>query len=139
MANNVRSITHQAELGPSGEDYLEAVLVVSRRPGPVRVTALARQLGVSKPSVVSALAGLEARGLVRHERYGGVELTVRGRRVAREVDRRHRLLCVFLTEVLGVSPRVAEQDACRLEHHLSPETVARLLSFVQRGQRRRWH
>jgi DtxR family transcriptional regulator, Mn-dependent transcriptional regulator len=121
-------------IGPSGEDYLEAVLVLERTDGPVRVTALADRLGVSKPSVSAALAGLARRGLVRHERYGGVELTSRGRRVARETDRRHQLLRGFLVNVLGVDARTAERDACRLEHGLSQATVKRLVEFVRRQE-----
>ena len=130
MANKLPSAARRNAVGQSGEDYLEAVLVLGRGGDSVRVTELARRLGVSKPSVVNALAALETRGLLRHERYGGVELTARGRRVAREVDRRHRLLRGFLEDVLGVRSRTAEQDACRLEHDLSPETVRRLVRFV---------
>ncbi len=124
-------------LGSGAEDCLEAVLVLERGGGPVRVTALARRLGVSKPSVVAALAALERRGLARHERYGGVELTAAGRRRARETDRRHQLLREFLAGVLGVSAATAEADACRIEHGLSPETVSRLVTFVRRRERGR--
>lgn len=129
MANIFRS--GPDGIGPSGEDYLEAVLVLERSGAPVRVTALADRLEVSKPSVVVALAGLARRGMVSHERYGGVELTSRGRRVARETDRRHQLLRRFLTDVLGVDARTAERDACRLEHGLSRATVKRLVEFVR--------
>jgi len=130
MANKVRA--GEQRPGSGGEDCLEATLVLGREGGPVRVTALASRLGVSKPSVVSALAGLGAKGLVRHEKYGGVELTPRGRRLARETDCRHRLVRTFLSGVLGVSEPTAELDACRIEHNLSPETVSRLVAFVRR-------
>lgn len=101
----------------------------------VRVRDLARRLEVSCPTVVAALAALEQKGLVEHERYGGVELTGRGRDVAGEVDGRHRLLERLLAEVLGVSPAVAAADACRLEHALSSESTARLRVFIQRRVR----
>jgi len=119
-------------LGSGAEDYLEAVLVLGRAEKPVRVTRLAGHLGVSKPSVVAALAALERRGLVRREHYGGVELTSAGRRRAAETDRRHQLVKAFLTRVLKVSEPVAEQDACRIEHNLSPETVGCLVGLVRR-------
>jgi len=118
-------------LGRSAEDYLEAVHVAARTGEPVRVTDIARQLGVSKPSVVSALAGLEAQGLVRHERYGVVELTEAGRDAAETVYDRHRLLLEFLRDVLGVPGEVAARDACEIEHVLSPETVERLVELVK--------
>lgn len=123
------------QLGQSGEDYLEAVLVLGQEKRSVRVKDVAERLGVSRPSVVLALAGLEAKGLVRHERYGGIELTPPGRRVAQETDRRHRLVKAFLVRVLGVKEATADKDACRIEHSLSPETVSRLVKFVHRSRR----
>lgn len=120
-----------ADLGASAEDYLEAVYLVGRAGRPVRVTVLAGRLGVSKPSVVTALAALEERGYVRHEHYGAVELTRRGVSAAVKVYRRHRVLERFLREVLGVSEKVAATDACAVEHVLSAETVRRLEEFVE--------
>ncbi len=118
-------------LGESGEDYLEAVLVLSRQRRQVRVRDIAALMEVSQPSVVAALAQLERRGLVEHERYGAVGLTAAGAARAGVVHRRHRLLRRFLREVLGVSAAVAERDACRLEHSLSPETTGRLARLVR--------
>ncbi len=120
-----------SKLGQSAEDYLEAVLVLGQSGHVVRVTDLAERLAVSKPSVVAALASLGGKGLVKHERYGGVELTVRGTMLAEEVYRRHQLLQKFLRDVLGVPDAVAAKDACRIEHVLSPETVERLVEFVR--------
>ena len=124
-------MVEQVELGQSAEDYLEAVYVVTQSGSRVRVTDIAERLAVSKPSVVSALSALEEKGLVRHERYGGVELTARGAVLAQEVYRRHRLLQEFLCDVLGVSDRVGAEDACRMEHGLSPETLERLVRLVE--------
>ncbi|MFO7676627.1 MAG: metal-dependent transcriptional regulator [bacterium] len=124
-------------LGASAEDYLEAIHLAGRSGRSVRVTGLAARLGVSKPSVVSALVGLERRGLVRHERYGAVELTARGARAAERVYRRHRVLEEFLGEVLGVGKATAATDACAIEHVLSAETTRRLERLVEfvRGER----
>ena len=119
------------KLGQSAEDYLEAVLIIGRRGQRVRVTDIAEHLDVSKPSVVAALAGLERKGLVKHERYGGVELTARGACVAEEMYRRHRLLQEFLHEVLGVSDKVAARDACLIEHVVSRESLERLVRLVE--------
>jgi DtxR family Mn-dependent transcriptional regulator len=134
MSNNVRPDIHRADpanLGQSSEDYLEAVLVIGRSGRRVRVTDIAEHLGVTKPSVSSALAGLEDKGLVRHERYGEVQLTAAGAVVAEEMFRRHRLLHEFLRDVIGVPDRVAVRDACRVEHVLSPETLERLVRLVE--------
>lgn len=125
-----------ARLGASGEDYLEAVYLLTRSGRVARVTGLARRLGVSKPSVVAGLTALERRGLVRREHYGGTELTPAGLRAAEQVYRRHRVIECFLREILKVSPAVAAADACAVEHVLSPETMARLEQLVEsRGRR----
>ncbi len=121
-----------SSLSESGEDYLEAILLLGAQKSPVRVKDIARCLGVSRPSVVNALTQLETRGLVRHEHYGGVELTDTGRHYATAVYRRHLLLEQFLHQVLGVSAEIASQDACRLEHALSPQTTQRLMGFIRR-------
>ncbi len=112
------------------EDYLEAIRTLSAEHGTVRVTHLSDSLHVSKPSVTAALGRLSSEGLVRHERYGTVELTAQGRTVADDVWKRHEALKVFLTEILGVDEETAATDACRLEHYLSPDTSRRLAGFV---------
>ncbi|MBM3313543.1 metal-dependent transcriptional regulator [candidate division WOR-3 bacterium] len=122
-------------VGRSGEDYLEAVLVLGREQRAVRVKDVAERLGVSRPSVVSALAKLERQGLVRHERYGAVELTADGAKVAASVDGRHKLLFSFLHETLGLPAAKASVEACALEHALSPQTTARLVRLVDQYRR----
>ena len=130
--NNLSTV----RVGQSGEDYLEAVLVLGQQKQAVRVKDLANRLGVSRPSVVAALAKLERGGLVRHERYGAVELTEAGHAVARSVDERHRLLFSFLRDTLGVPAARSAAEACLLEHALSAATSAKLLRFIE-AQRRR--
>ncbi len=122
----------RSTLGESREDYLEAILILGANRHPVRVKELARFLGVSCPSIVGALTGLKRQGLVRHEHYGGVELTPRGKMRAEAIYQRHLLLTEFLQLVLGVNPRVAAEDACRMEHTLSRETIKMIINFVQR-------
>ncbi|MGB9742910.1 MAG: metal-dependent transcriptional regulator [candidate division WOR-3 bacterium] len=134
MLNNT-NIYRRTRLGESQEDYLEAIFVLSNEKKAVRVKDIARRLKVSRPSVVVALNALADKGLVRHEHYGGVELTVDGRATAAAVYQRHLLLERFLHQVLGVSRAVARTDACRLEHSLSAETVQRLIAFVKKRNR----
>ncbi len=120
------------DLGESGEDYLEAILVLTNRGRPVRVKDIAHLLNVSRPSVVSALGLLQSKGFIHHEHYGDVQLTAPGRAYAQMIYQRHLLLKHFLQQILGVNERVAARDACRLEHALSPETARRLTGFIRR-------
>ncbi len=129
---NSSNINRPMSLGESQEDYLEAILILEKDTRTVRVKDIAGLLGVSRPSVVVALAALADKGLVRHEHYGGVELTPKGRNVAETVYQRHQLLVTFLRRIVGVSAAVAEADACRLEHSLSPVTVKRLRVLISR-------
>lgn len=135
MLDRTKNGRSPVQLGQSGEDYLEAVLVLGQEKRVVRVKDVADRLRVSRPSVVAALAKLERQGLVRHERYGAIELMQAGARLAKSVDERHRLLFSFLHGTLGLSATRASDDACALEHALSAETTARLLRFVEEQRR----
>ncbi len=119
------------EMSESLEDYLEAIHLLREERGKARVVEIARHLGVKGPSVTGALAQLGRLGLVRHERYGGVDLTPEGASLAREILARHRKLARFLKEILGVVPDVAEREACRIEHAMSRETWSRLEEFLE--------
>jgi DtxR family Mn-dependent transcriptional regulator len=114
----------------SMEDYLEAIAVLTEEANPVTVTAISKTLGVTKPSVDWALGKLSEAGLVEHERYGDVQLTAKGARLAQDVYRRHRTLHQFLVDILDVDPEIAEQDACRIEHVISSVTMERLSRFL---------
>ena len=116
---------------PSMEDYLERIAMLAEERGVVSVTKLSKALEVKKPSVTAALKKLSERGLVDHERYGYVELTAEGKRIAQDVFHRHEALRKFLTEILGVEPETAWNDACKMEHFVSPATSERLTKFVE--------
>lgn len=112
------------------EDYLEAIAVLEEKGEKVTVTALSDSIGVKKPSVDWALKKLVDAGLVVHERYGDIDLTPEGARIASEVYSRHKTLYAFLTDILKVDSAIAEQDACRMEHVLSRESINRLEKFI---------
>ncbi len=120
-------------LGQSLEDYLEVIYLLSQSGKVVRVTDVAKQLKVKKPSVVAALKRLKERGLVEQERYGYIELTPEGAEIARKVFSRHSVLLKFLKDVLGVAPEVAQRDACVMEHYLSEESIERLKAFLKKS------
>ncbi|MEW5815181.1 MAG: metal-dependent transcriptional regulator [Spirochaetota bacterium] len=113
------------------EDYLETIAILERREKTARVRDIADRLNVSKPSVHAALHELENKGLISHEHYGPVNLTVNGKSSAGKILKRHGVLKSFLTDVLGVSEVSAEKDACKMEHTISVETFEKLLSFVE--------
>jgi len=101
------------------QDYAKAIYALESRDGTVSTTALAERLNVRPASVSGMLRKLAVLGLVEHERYRGVRLTERGRLVALEVIRHHRLLELFLVENLGMSWDEVHAEAEVLEHVLS--------------------
>jgi DtxR family Mn-dependent transcriptional regulator len=115
----------------SSEDYLEAIAKLKAEGEEVRVTLISKRLGVKKPSVTEALQRLSQEGLVEHRKYGVVDLTTEGERIAQDVLQRHEVLFRFLSEVLGVDPETSQEDACSLEHSLSPVTHQKLTAFVE--------
>lgn len=118
------------EFSSSLQDYMEAILILNRQNKVARVKDIAKLLDVKSASVVGALKTLAQRGLLVHERYGYVELTPEGKRVAEQVLERHEVLIAFLHEVLGVNYEVAVRDACRIEHHLSEQTLQKLREYM---------
>jgi len=112
------------------EDYLEAIMLLGQSKTAVRVTDLSARLDVTKPSVSAALKKLSESHLIEHVRYGTIKLTLEGAAIASDVYQRHQVLSQFLTVILQLDDSVAEKDACRIEHHLSAETLERLTEFM---------
>jgi DtxR family Mn-dependent transcriptional regulator len=107
------------------EDYAKAIYALQERAaGAVTTTALADRLGVTPGSVSAMLKKLDAAGLVTHEPYRGVTLTPQGTRIALEVIRHHRLIELFLAEVLEMPWDRVHDEAEVLEHVLSEELEA---------------
>ena len=119
------------DLTPSLEDYLEAILMLIQEKKVARVKDISQRLGVRTASVVGALKVLENKGYVVHERYGYVELTEKGRRVAEQVYRRHKILTRFFKEILDLDDEIAEKNACNIEHYLTSDAVDRFLKFIE--------
>jgi len=118
-------------LSQSQEDYLKTMYLLGGCDGFVHVRDVAMKLNVKKPSVVAAVKNLVDRGLIKHERYGSLSLTGKGKLIAEEVCERHRVLFEFFHKVLGVESETAEKDACLVEHYISPETKKRLFKFIE--------
>ena len=110
---------------PSGEDYLETILVLQKKLGMVRSVDVARHMEVSKPSVCHAVATLRDGGFLTMDEDHFLHLTDVGREVAEKIYERH---CFFTEQLIaaGVDPKTAEADACRIEHIISDESFSRL-------------
>ena len=109
----------------SGEDYLEAILVLQKKLGMVRSVDVARHMEVSKPSVCHAVATLRDGGFLTMDEDYFLHLTDAGLKVAEQIYEKHRFFTERLIEA-GVDPETAERDACRIEHVISQESFERL-------------
>lgn len=118
------------QIRESAEDYLEAILVLSKKGDGVRSVDIATMLGVSKPSVSHAMKLLREDGYIAMDRYGTVRLMEKGTEIACRVYERHKVLTKML-EGLGVSSAVAKADACKMEHDISDESFDRIKEYLQ--------
>ncbi|SFG14036.1 metal-dependent transcriptional regulator [Oribacterium sp. WCC10] len=116
------------ETHESSENYLESILMLSMDHQVVRSIDIANMLGFSKPSVSVAMKRLREEGMIVVDSNGYITLTDDGMKVAKGTYEKHIVITNMLVD-LGVSPYTAGQDACRIEHVLSPETFARLKEF----------
>ncbi len=119
------------QIRESAEDYLEAILILSKQDGGVRSVDIASMLGVSKPSVSHAMKLLREDGYIAMDRYGTVTLLDKGAEIAGQVYERHNVLTQML-EGLGVSPSTAKADACKIEHDLSAESFQKIKEYLHK-------
>ena len=124
-------------LTSSMENYLETIKNLETDKGVVRVKNVAQELKVKMSSVSGALETLAKEGLISHEKYGYIQLTDQGKRLAEAICSRHRTLFKFLTEVLGVDPKTANEDACKMEHAVSPMVLEKLVELVESFSQRK--
>jgi DtxR family Mn-dependent transcriptional regulator len=112
------------------EDYLEAILNVSLEKGYARTKDVAGELGVSPSSVVEMFQKLDSLNLVEYRRYEGVTLMPEGEKIARVIKSRHEILKAFLM-IIEVPEKIADKDACFMEHELHPETIEQIGVLVE--------
>lgn len=123
-----------SELSPSLENYLRTIFDIDQSKGIARVRDLAKQLKVKTPSVVAAIESLKNKDLVIQEKYGHVELTNKGKVLAKNLSRRKNTIINFLVRILRIEEDLAQQDACLLEHDFSQSTfrkMERMISFIE--------
>ena len=121
------------KLHASGEDYLEAILVLYKKTGMVRSVDVARHMEVSKPSVCHAVATLRDGGFLIMDEDRFLHLTDVGREVAEKIYERH---CFFTEQLIvaGVDPKTAEADACRIEHIISQDSFEKIRRAHEQGK-----
>lgn len=110
----------------SEEMYLETILILSKKMDKVRSIDVVNELDYSKPSVSRAVKLLREKGYITMEDGGALEFTPEGYEAASAVYERHKVITRFFTELLGVDPETAEEDACRIEHTISDESFEKI-------------
>ena len=113
----------------SGEDYLEAILMIKERNGNVRSIDVAHELSISKPSVSVAMKNLKVNNYITVDENGYINLTETGQEIADKIYERHKFLTNWLTSI-GVDPEVAAEDACKMEHAISSESFTAIKKFI---------
>ena len=119
-------------LSESLGDYLESIYLLERDHGVARATEIAKRMNVRMSSVTCAMKSLAGKSLVNYDPYHVITLTARGRRVARDLVRRHKTLARFFTEVIGLDSESADRNACHVEHAIEPEALEGLVAFLAR-------
>jgi DtxR family Mn-dependent transcriptional regulator len=117
------------------EEYVEAIYDIEEREGTAKTSSIAKCLKLAPASVTEALQNLSEKGYVRYEPYRGATLTGQGMELAQKVKRRHRLLEVFLTDILKIRDENVHDEACRMEHTLSDETECALCKMLRAPSR----
>lgn len=118
------------ELHESAEDYLETILILYERNGQVRSIDIVNEMNYSKPSISIAMKKLRENGFIRMDVNGLITLTAEGREVAERIYSRHRLLTQVL-EAIGIDPKKAEEEACKIEHDIDDETYEKIGAFYR--------
>ncbi len=119
----------------SAENYLETILILQKRNGQVRSIDIVKEMGVSKPSVSVAMKNLRQSGMIDVDEGGYITLLEEGMTIAEKIYERHTILTEWLIH-LGVSPEVADKDACKIEHVISPESFLAIKKQFQDSPRR---
>lgn len=127
----MRAGRQNLQIHESAENYLETILILKKRNGQVRSIDIAIELSFSKPSVSVAMKNLRTNGYIAMDKDGYITLLDKGLKIAETIYERHTLLSDWLT-ALGVNPKVATEDACRIEHVISTETFEAMKAHVNR-------
>jgi Mn-dependent DtxR family transcriptional regulator len=111
------------------EDYLEIIYELVQHKGYATLADVAEYLNVRPPSVTAMMRRLDQSGLLNYEKYRGIQLTERGKDIAKIIHNRHSILSEFLG-MIGVNEKIANEDAESMEHHLHPQTMLQLTELM---------
>ncbi len=117
------------------EDYLEAMLMIKKKNGTVRSIDVAQHLGVTKPSVTYTTKRLKEKGYIVMDKDNYIIITESGMKIAEKILNRHNTLTAFFMSI-GVDEEIAREDACRIEHDISPETFDALCSYIRNNNQK---
>jgi DtxR family transcriptional regulator, Mn-dependent transcriptional regulator len=124
-------MSDEITITPSLENYIEVLYELNGQDTQVRVTDLAKRLSIAKSSVNQAITLLVKLGFALHEKYGRIELTEKGVAYASDLQKRHHVLQTFFADILHVDGKIANNDACIIEHVISPATMQKLTEYLQ--------
>jgi Mn-dependent DtxR family transcriptional regulator len=120
-------------LNESGEMYLESIYVLCQKSGAVRSIDVAEFMNFSKPSVSRAVGLLKEKGYITVDKDGTISLTAEGSTLAKNIFERHTIITKVLT-AMGVEETIAADDACRIEHVISPQSFEAMKAFLEKNK-----
>ena len=112
------------------EDYLRGIFLLEEEKGKIKSIDLANYLHVTKPSVSEMVKELNREGLVSYKKYSKLRFTPKGRKIARKLTSKHRLIELFLKNILKINSKNLHDEAHRLEHSFSDESIAKLRKIL---------
>lgn len=112
------------------EDYVELIYILQNKDEKVHTNSIASALDINPASVTEIFQKLSGEGYIDYEKYSGVTLTQKGKKIAISTKKKHDTLKNFLT-ILGINEKIANVDACKIEHVVNSETMERLTKFVE--------
>ena len=127
---SLNNLYKNTELSANMEDYMETIAIIAENNKVVRVKDIAKYLDIKMPSVTAALNKLRDKGYIEYEKYGFIELTSEGEIIATSIYQRHLILKDYYQIVLLLNEDEASKEACKVEHHLAPETLRQIHKLV---------
>lgn len=119
----------------SMEDYLESIYLIHKSGSPVRTKELANKLNVKLPSVTEAIQKLAKKKMINYKKYGNIIITKKGKLAAKKIYKKHEILYRFFVDVLGINKSIAEEEACKIEHVMSKNTMDKLKEFLEKKKK----
>ncbi len=119
------------DLSDSLENYLEVILDLEETNKVARAKEIADRLEIKRGSVTGGLKTLAEKGYINYQPYSFITLTAKGQKVAKDIAYRHRVIKEFLLKVLQIDPDTAEDTACKMEHAIDPQSIERLVCFIE--------